>query len=246
NQYAEHTHAQFGNARMVRELSSVANQLGKKRTLCETYGAGGWDLRFEDMKRIGDWLEVLGVNTLNQHLSYVTIRGARKRDHPQSFSYHEPWWDSYHVSARYLARLSAALSQGRQDNPILVIEPTTTAWMYQGAEAPLNAVGETFFKLVMALEKAQVEYDLASEDVLARHGAVNGAIGLTVGERTYLTVVLPEMTENLNTTTAHLLQTLENAGGRLLSCGPPPARIDGQLSPVGARLAASPAWKQVE
>ena len=116
NQYAENTHGQFGNVRMPRELSSVANQLGMKRTLCEVYGAGGWDLRFEDMKRIGDWLEVLGVNTLDQHLSYVTIRGARKRDHPQSFSYHEPWWDAYHVSAEYLARLSAALSQGEQIN----------------------------------------------------------------------------------------------------------------------------------
>ena len=92
NQYHEDVHAQFGNARMVKELSSVANQLGKQRTLCEAYGAGGWDLRFEDMKRIGDWLYVLGINTLDQHLSYITIRGARKRDHPQSFSYHEPWW----------------------------------------------------------------------------------------------------------------------------------------------------------
>jgi hypothetical protein len=61
NQYREDTHAQFGNARAVRELSSVANQLGRTRTLCEAYGAGGWDLRFEDMKRIGDWLYVLGV-----------------------------------------------------------------------------------------------------------------------------------------------------------------------------------------
>ncbi len=56
NQYSEDTHAQFGNVRAVKELSSVANQLGRKRTLCEAYGAGGWDLRFEDMKRIGDWL----------------------------------------------------------------------------------------------------------------------------------------------------------------------------------------------
>jgi hypothetical protein len=77
----------------------VANQLGAARTLCEAYGAGGWDLRFEDMKRIGDWIHVLGVNTLNEHLSYITIRGARKRDHPQSFSYHEPWWKDYHMMA---------------------------------------------------------------------------------------------------------------------------------------------------
>ena len=102
---------------MPRELSSVANQLGMNRTLCEVYGAGGWDLRFEDMKRIGDWLEVLGVNTLNQHLSYVTIRGARKRDHPQSFSYHEPWWDAYHVSAEYLARALAGPFPGRAGQP---------------------------------------------------------------------------------------------------------------------------------
>ncbi|MCP4452784.1 MAG: hypothetical protein GY809_15080, partial [Planctomycetes bacterium] len=129
NQYSEGPNAQFGNIRACREISSVANQLGRDRTLVEVYGAGGWDLRFEDMKRIGDWLEVLGVNTLNEHLSYVTLRGARKRDHPQSFSYHEPWWEDYHVMADYFTRVTAALTQGEQINHILVLEPTTTAWM---------------------------------------------------------------------------------------------------------------------
>ena len=82
--------AQFGNVRAVKELASIANQMGRSRTLSENYGAGGWDLRFEDMKRLGDWSYALGVNTNNEHLSYVTIRGARKRDNPQSFSYHVP------------------------------------------------------------------------------------------------------------------------------------------------------------
>jgi len=156
NRYEERVDSQFGNVRIVKELSSIANQLGMKRTLCETYGAGGWDLRFEDMKRIGDWLEVLGVNTIDQHLSYLTIRGARKRDHPQSFSYHEPWWEAYHISAEYLARLSAALSQGEQVNQVLVLEPTTTAWMYQGDEPQLKKLGKEFFELLMALEANQV------------------------------------------------------------------------------------------
>jgi hypothetical protein len=223
NQYAEHTHAQFGNVRMVKELSSVANQLGDKRTLCETYGAGGWDLRFEDMKRIGDWLEVLGVNTINQHLSYVTIRGARKRDHPQSFSYHEPWWEAYHISASYFARLSAALSQGQQINRILVLEPTTTAWMYQGDDARLQELGDAFFKLLMSLESAQVEYDLGSEDVIARHGGVMGS-ELKIGARSYAQVVLPPFIENLNGRTKELLErvTVMRPGGG-------PARVDGAL-----------------
>jgi hypothetical protein len=228
NQYAEHTHAQFGNVRMVKELSSIANQLGARRTLCETYGAGGWDLRLEDMKRIGDWLEVLGVNTINQHLSYVTIRGARKRDHPQSFSYHEPWWEAYHVSANYLARLSAALSQGQQRNRILVLEPTTTAWMYQGDDKRLAELGDTFFKLVMSLEAAQVEYDLGCEDVIARHGSVVGN-DLKIGNRSYAQVVLPPFTENLNGRTKELLDkvTVIQPGGGV-------SRIDGAAISMSA------------
>ncbi len=221
NQYAENTHAQFGNARMVKELSSIANQLGMSRTLCEVYGAGGWDLRFEDMKRIGDWLEVLGVNTLDQHLSYVTIRGARKRDHPQSFSYHEPWWDAYHVSAEYLARVSLALSQGEQVNPVLVLEPTTTAWMYQGDEAKLKELGDSFFKLLMALEAAQIEYDIGDEDVIARHGSLEGK-HLRIGNRTYRQIVLPPLIENVNSQTKVYLDQVG-----WVATGTLPTRVDG-------------------
>jgi len=232
NQYREGTHAQFGNVRMVRELGSVANQLDRTRTLCEIYGAGGWDLRFEDMKRIGDWLGVLGVNLFDEHLSYVTLRGARKRDHPQSFSYHEPWWEAYHVNAGYLARLSCALAQGRQVNRVLVLEPTTTAWMYQGNNAKLNMIGDEFCKLLMALETAQVEYDIGDEDILARHGSVAGA-ELVVGQARYTTVVLPPNTENLDGAT---LKLLENFRGTLLRCGTPVARVDGAVSDRAAAL----------
>src|ERR1039457_3696729 len=228
NQYAEHTHGQFGNARMPRELSSVANQLGMKRTLCEVYGAGGWDLRFEDMKRIGDWHEVLGVNTLNQHLSYVTLRGARKRDHPQSFSYHEPWWEAYHVSAEYFARLSLALSQGDQVNRVLVLEPTTTAWMYQGESGRLKDIGDSFFELLMALEAAQVAYDIGDEDVIARHGSLDGGL-LRIGRRTYRQVILPPLIENVNTKTKELLGQLGTA-----LTGDLPERVDGAATKTSA------------
>lgn len=226
NQYAEHTHAQFGNLRFVREVASVANQFGRKRVLCELYGAGGWDLRFEDMKRIGDWLAVLGVNLMDEHLSFITIRGARKRDHPQSFSYHEPWWEAYHVHAQYLTRLSAVLSQGEQVNRILVLEPTTTAWMYQGHEAKLREIGDAFFQLLRALEAAQIEYDLGCEDVLARHGAVEGN-KLRVGRRLYEVVVLPPHCENVSSDLLRLGEDFLSAGGQVLCLGDPPARVDG-------------------
>jgi hypothetical protein len=244
NQYNEGTHAQFGNVRAVKELSSVANQLGAKRTLCEAYGAGGWDLRFEDMKRIGDWIYVLGVNTLDEHLSYVTIRGARKRDHPQSFSYHEPWWKDYHVMASYFTRLSFIMSQGRQVNRILVIEPTTTAWMYQG-DPKQKEIGDKFQALLVALEKAQVEYDIGCEDILARHGSTDGA-NLKVGQASYDTVVLPPLTENLNRPTMDLLDAYLRAQGVVFCCGDAPACVDGRPSERGETTSKLPGWKRVE
>jgi len=248
NQYREDTNAQFGNVRAVKELSSVANQLGRKRTLCEAYGAGGWDLRFEDMKRIGDWLYVLGVNTLNEHLSYITLRGARKRDHPQSFSYHEPWWDSYHVMAQYFARLSLIMSQGEQINRILVIEPTTTAWMYQGNTIPkgkLKEIGDQFQQMLVSLERAQVEYDIGCEDIIARHGSVKRS-RFRVGQRAYDTIVLPPLTENLNEQTMVLLEEYLKAGGVAICCGEAPSHIDGRPSKRGANAAKHSSWKQAD
>ncbi|HEY9174959.1 MAG TPA: glycosyl hydrolase [Verrucomicrobiae bacterium] len=241
NQYAEHTHAQFGNVRSCREISSLANQLGRKRTLVELYGAGGWDLRFEDMKRIGDWLQVLGVNTFDEHLSYVTLRGARKNDHPQSFSYHEPWWPAYHVMANYFTRLSAALTQGEQMNRILVLEPTTTAWMYQGDGAKLGALGDAFSKLLMALEAAQIEYDLGCEDVIARHGTVKNH-QLWVGERGYDVVVLPPGMENIKSDVAELVGRFHEANGKIVCLGNAPARVDGREFSHAAQDTDDPGW----
>ena len=244
NRYSEDVHAQFGNVRAVLELASVANQLGRQRTLCEAYGAGGWDLRFEDMKRIGDWLYVLGVNTLDEHLSYITIRGARKRDHPQSFSYHEPWWDAYHVMAEYFTRLSLALSAGEQVNHILLLEPTSTTWMYQ-ATPDLKKIGDEFQALVTTLAKEQIELDLGCEDIMGRHGSVDGA-NLVIGKRRYQTLVLPPRNENLDARTLELLETYLAAGGTVLSCSPPPERVDGSASDRGQALAKYAGFKQID
>ena len=243
NQYSEGVHGQFGNTRTVRELATVANQMGRKRTLCETYGAGGWELRFEDMKRIGDWLYATGVNTLNEHLSYITIRGSRKRDHPQSFSYHAPWWGEYHVMADHFTRLSLVLSSGRQVNRVLLLEPTTTAWMYQDTDK-LEPLGGQFQDMVNRLERVQAEYDIGCEDIMGRHGSVEGKM-LKVGQSEYDTLILPPTTENLDAKTMRLVELFVEAGGRVLACGPPPTHVDGAVSDRGKKVADGKSWQQV-
>ncbi|MFT3935852.1 MAG: glycosyl hydrolase [Chitinophagaceae bacterium] len=219
NQFDEYSNnAQFGNIRSVKELASVANQLGKKRTLSETYGGGGWELTFKDMKRLGDWEYVLGINTLNQHLAFMTLQGARKYDYPQSFSYHNPWWPYYAGLNKHFARLSLALSTGKQKNDILVLEPTTTAWMnyrYIDSIRLADNTGQLFQSFITRMEKAQVEYDLGSEDIIQRNGKVNGS-SFIVGEAAYKTVVVPASMKNINDATFKLLQQFTANGGHVL------------------------------
>ncbi len=246
NQYSEKVDAQFGNVRAVLELASAADQLGRRRTLCEAYGGSGWDVRFEDLKRIGDWLQVLGVNTINEHLSQITNRGARKADYPPSFSSHAPWFDSYHVLADYFTRVSAALSTGVRPANVLVIEPTSTAWMYQEVDEELGPLGTDFQALVTDLAQAQVEFDLGSEDIIARHGAVEGD-RFHVGERAYQVVVLPPHMENVNARTLALLEEFLAADGvAILGGDAPPVRVDGRVDDRPKGLAKLRGWKQVE
>jgi hypothetical protein len=233
NEWRTDMHAQFGNDRAVKEIRSIANQLGRERTLSETFGAGGWEMTFADQKRIADWEYALGVNLVNQHLMYVTIAGARKRDHPLSFSYHEPWWGSYTALGDYYGRLAAALTAGEQRNDILVLEPTTTAWMHAAVGEPnpaMDSIGTQFQNFVHELEAAQIEYDLGSERILRDHGRVEGA-KLTVGKRTYGLVVLPAGMENIEVSTLALLRKYVEQGGLLLVTGDVPSYADARPDP---------------
>lgn len=230
NQFNEQSpQAQFGNIRAVKELRSVANQMGYKRTLSETYGGGGWEVTFKDLKRLGDWEYVLGVNYMNQHLSHQTLTGARKYDYPPVFTYHSPWWSNYKVLNDYFARLSYLLSEGSQENCIAVIEPNSTLWSYYShtkSNPRLIQIGESFQAFITALEKSQVEYDLASENIIKDQGKiVKGKF--VIGKAGYSTIIVPPHTENISRHTFFLLQQFLSEGGRLI-CFSEPENVDGE------------------
>ena len=210
---------QFGNDRAVRELLSAANQAGRRRTLSETYGGGGWDMTFAAQKRLVDWECALGVNFVNQHLSYYSLNGVRKFDYPPSFSYHEPWWSHYKLMGDYIGRISMAMSSGEQLNRTLVLQPNTTAWMYFSRTTrnpALDSIRTGFKSFVYRLEQHHLEYDLGSESVLKVLGSVQGDL-LRVGKREYSLVVIPAEMENIDSTTYDLLAGYVKNGGRVLS-----------------------------
>ncbi|MDI4645063.1 glycosyl hydrolase [Cohnella hashimotonis] len=229
----------------VREAHSAANQFGRERVLCEAYGAGGWDSSFEDYKRIGDWLYVHGINFLNQHLTYGTIVGARKRDHPQSFDWRQPWWDEYAQLNDYFGRLSYALSQGRTVNRIALFNPTTSSFVAT-AEAvegdPLYQQGIVdMLALVQSLSDRQWDYDLCDEYIMEGHADVE-ASSLRVGQSRYEIVIVPAAMTHMKASTVALLRRFLEGGGIVIAANRAPDRVDGARSEEAAALAHLPGW----
>ncbi len=230
---------QFGNDRAIREVRSVANQAGRKRVLSETYGGGGWDLDFQTQKRLLDWQCVMGINFVNQHLSFYSMNGVRKFDYPLSFSYHEPWWGQYRLLGDYIGRVSLAMSSGEQVNHTLLLQPNTTAWMYFSRKAKnpaIDKIRKSFKHLVYRLEQKQIEYDLGSEYVLKALGSAKNGI-LKVGQRDYKLVLIPSEMENINRPTLDLLGEYLEGGGKIITFTQTIPRVDGEISGMADELA---------
>ena len=229
---------QFGNVRAVKELASVANQFGRSRALSETYGGSGYELDFISMKRNGDWEYALGVNMMNQHLSFQSMLGDRKHDFPQTFSYQTPWWNDYRIQADYFGRLSLALSSGKQINNSVVIEPTTTGWMVYQPSSPnedLNKLDNDFRTFIDDLERFKIEYDLASEKTIRDFGKTEKA-SLKVGSRSYNLIVLPKGMLNIESHTADMLEKYLASGGKVLAFCLPPSYVDGSISELMSNM----------
>jgi len=237
---------QFGNIRPVKELSSVVNQFGLGRALSETYGGSGWEFRFDEMKRNADWAFVLGVNLLNQHLSFMSLMGDRKFDYPQSFGPYAPYWKQYRYQTAYFGRLSAALSSGKQENRILILEPTTTAWMYFSPDSNkinrhFNDINPAFRSMLSLLEQKQVEYDLGDENIIRDYGKVSRK-KFCVNRCSYDIVIVPDVMDNFEKATFDLLKKYVANGGKVIQLGDGARYIEAELSDKLIKLASGKSW----
>jgi hypothetical protein len=245
----------------LRQAHSVANQLGKERVLNESWGAGGHDSTLADWARIGRWLVVHGVNLLVPHLSFTTIRGTRKSDHPQTFSDHSPWYEHLRPLNEELGRLCWVANRGWVEQRILVLDPLTTGYCLSrkadclpegnriathNAGAPPGEEQFTrtfasvldlqryFGELAQELSDNQADFDLGDEYVIEEFGRVEGDV-LVVGEQRYGLVVWPERMTNLRSSTAEMLGEYLAAGGLLYGIRPAEITLDGRASKLSER-----------
>lgn len=222
---------------IMQELRSAVNQFGQERCFCEAFGAGGWDSTLADFKRVGDWLMVNGVNFINEHLTYTSYIGARKRDHPQSFDWRQPWWEQFTGVNDYFGRVCALLSQGHMEQRILLMHPTLTGYLRIMDGEPSGLVVtdnlsktpdmRPYFAAMQQLIDDQWDFDLGNEDIMRRHGiASSGRMQLKNQE--YQVILITGEMKNMLPSTIDLLEKYLGEGGQVISLGMPGGYVEGK------------------
>lgn len=227
----DHLGANIALLLTMKQVSSVAQQLGRERVLCELYGTSGWHFTLEQQKWIGDWEYALGVNLRCQHLCLYTLRGCRKRDFPPSIFFQQPWWPEYRRVEDYFARLGFMLTRGGYVADVLVVHPQHSAYCEITPDDPNEAV-KTLNTQVNAIAEwlcgKNVGWHFGDESVMSRHAHVEGA-RLHVGQASYETVIIPPAL-TLCSSTLELLRPFAQAGGRIIAVEPTPTLLDGEAS----------------
>lgn len=104
-----------------KSTSSVATHDRRRRNANEVYGAYGWQLTFDEMKWLADWLMVRGVNLLYPHAFYYSVRDTRRDERPPDVGPNNTWWGRYGQFADYTARICGLLTGSRQVCDVAVL-----------------------------------------------------------------------------------------------------------------------------
>lgn len=200
-----------------KQVSSVAEQLGKKQVLAETFALCGHNVSLAELKGIYEWQMVHGINLLCQHLEGYSIRGMRKRDYPPAMYYQQPWWKEYHKFNDAMSRIGMILSEGEKKAEVLLLHPTTTAWTLfdNGKNEGLGELNAAVLSCMKRLEEKHIAYHLGDEIIMERHAFVKDG-KLVIGEQAY-SVVIDSYCKTMLPNTKKLLEEFAKQGGRICS-----------------------------
>lgn len=210
-----------------KQVSSVANQLGKKFVLSETFALCGWDVSFEELKWIAEWQYVNGINLMCQHLEGYTLRGFRKRDYPPSLFYQQSWWEEYRLFNDYFARLGVLMTSGRNVADVLLLHPMKSVWVTYnfGNNETLEKLNSDFTHATEELSGLHIDHHYGDETIIGKYGRIEGD-KFIVGQCKYRVVIIPSMI-SLDEKTLELLVQFVAVGGKIISMGKFPTLCEG-------------------
>ena len=214
----------------VKQVASVASQMGKKQVLTETFGCCGWDVSLADLRRIAGFQYVNGITMMCHHLTPYSERGMRKYDYPAHYSNDNPWvQEDFKTFNDYYTRLGYLLGEGDKYVNVAMLHPLRSAYFDYKWE--LIAEGRGIAKLDQKLQEAcrmlschGIEYHFLDETLLAEHGFVEGA-SIGCGQCKYDYLVLPFIV-TMDKSTEELLRKYIEQGGKVLLLGETPTYLE--------------------
>ncbi|WP_258530747.1 glycosyl hydrolase [Paenibacillus taichungensis] len=215
----------------VKTAASVAQLDGKKRIICESFGASGHAYAMRQRRLDANFMAFLGVNLFIPHAFYYSFAGYRKTDFPPTEFKHAPHWPHYRTFADYLGRLSVLGTFTKRTPEVLLLSPIQTVYehMFLSGESNQHPAADQLFSLLSdRMLRSSIDYDYVDECQL-REAKITHAGGYQFnGERNeYSILILPEITV-MSIDIAKQLVTFVNRGGTLIAIGAIPCDSERQ------------------
>jgi hypothetical protein len=183
--------------------SSAAHTRGKTQAMSETYGAMGWDLSPEEMRRLADWQGVRGVTRIVPHAFYYSVGGDRYNECPPSLFFQSPHWPYIPALMQYISRWTWLLENTRPAAQVAVYYPIHAVRAATSPRVPPSlgpgldednaglaaALGKSFRELTDALFRGQIDFDIVDDVVLCKANIGDGV--LRIEDLEYRCLVLP-------------------------------------------------------
>ena len=213
----------------AKQCQSVVHQSGREAMLSELYGVTGWDFDFRHHKYQGDWQAALGVTVRVPHLTWMSMKGASKRDFPASIGYQSSWYREYPYIEDHYARINTAMTRGTPVVKVAVIHPIESFWLHYGPSENTAEAREqlqyNFDCVTNWLLRGTVDFDYISESLLPAQYQETDNVMLNVGCMQYKAVVVPGL-ETIRSTTLDVLEAFADKGGKLIFMGACPQFVD--------------------
>ena len=232
--------------------SSVAHLFGRDRNLAETFGAFGWDLTVEEMRRTVAWEAAGGVDLIDNHAFYYSIDGQRASESPPSEFFQNLFWPRFGAYSAYVGRLTEPARGARPVNPVGVLYPsssimaTGTPWDVRGfaGNGPaLGPVDASWKATSNTLLDAQLDFDYLDELALAGDPDLGVDLDvdhgdLTLRDQRWQALVLPRTTV-LSLAALDTIEKVVRTGGTVVAVdGLPTHEAKGRDAQLRQRLTA--------
>ncbi len=208
--------------------SSVAHVMGRRRVMCEAFGASGHGHRLADRRLDLNFMAALGVNMIIPHAFYYSFAGLRKTDWPPCEFYHAPYWPWYKVWADYIGRLCLLQTQGHHVSGIAILSPVKTVAvnMVQSARLHRDSVQDRLYAEISdRLLRLHYDYDYLDESQVERAQVGEGRLFFESSDENYSVIILPAIEIISRFAAERLLQFFE-AGGKIVALNSIPIEAD--------------------